>query len=60
MIWSKYRLSEELTDGELMDQLKKRYVHSLPLEYLDFVIVSSLEPEVEEQAEEEPKEPVSE
>lgn len=60
MIWSKFKLSEKLSDDELLAEFKKRFSHCLPLTYVDLVLVSSLKPKEEEKPEEEPKDPVSE
>lgn len=47
MIWSKFRMSESLSDKELLEGFNKRFSHTLPLHLIDLVIIKSVEPKVE-------------
>jgi len=48
MIWSKFKVSDELSEKSMMEDLKKHFNHSLPLKYMDFVVVTCLDPPIRE------------
>ena len=42
MIWSKMKVSMELKDTTILQEFKKRFSHSLPLNHCDLVVVTNL------------------
>ena len=57
MLWSKFKLSQDLDDDQLVKRFYQRFEKSLPLHSINMIFVESLDDEKEEQpeGEEQPK-----